>query len=163
MTRASGKRCLVGLAGNCAEVLPELVRRGVRIDAVTDQTSAHDPLNGYVPAGLSIGSCCRAASRRSPRSYVRAIDAVDGPRTSRRCSNLKRRGRGGVLTTATTFARWRYDAGCAKTHLRFPASCRIHPPALLRRQRSVFGWVALSGDAVRHKKNRRPRARTVSA
>src|ERR671929_1350481 len=44
----------VGLVGNCAEVLPELVRRGVKIDAITDQTSAHDPLNGYIPAGLSL-------------------------------------------------------------------------------------------------------------
>src|ERR1044072_5108494 len=44
----------VGLVGNCAEVLPELVRRGVPLYAVTDQTSAHDPLNGYVPAGLSL-------------------------------------------------------------------------------------------------------------
>jgi len=44
----------VGLVGNCAEILPEIVRRGVKIDAVTDQTSAHDPLNGYVPAGLSL-------------------------------------------------------------------------------------------------------------
>src|SRR5213083_554053 len=45
----------VGLVGNCAELLPELVRRGVRVDVVTDQTSAHDPLNGYVPEGLSLG------------------------------------------------------------------------------------------------------------
>src|SRR5712692_1184609 len=44
----------VGLVGNCAELLPEIVRRGVKIDAVTDQTSAHDPLNGYVPAGLTL-------------------------------------------------------------------------------------------------------------
>jgi urocanate hydratase len=44
----------VGLVGNCAEVLPELVRRGVHVDAVTDQTSAHDPLNGYVPAGMTL-------------------------------------------------------------------------------------------------------------
>jgi urocanate hydratase len=44
----------VGLLGNAAEVLPELVRRGVGIDIVTDQTSAHDPLNGYVPAGLTL-------------------------------------------------------------------------------------------------------------
>src|SRR5213595_1432487 len=43
----------VGLVGNCAEVLPEVVRSGIKVDAVTDQTSAHDPLNGYVPAGLS--------------------------------------------------------------------------------------------------------------
>src|SRR6186997_9222 len=44
----------VGLIGNCAEVLPEIVRRGVHVDAVTDQTSAHDPLNGYVPAGITL-------------------------------------------------------------------------------------------------------------
>src|SRR3989440_533751 len=44
----------VGLVGNCAELLPEIVRRGIKIDAVTDQTSAHDPLNGYVPTGLSV-------------------------------------------------------------------------------------------------------------
>src|SRR4051794_36550167 len=44
----------VGLVGNCAELLPEIVRRGVKVDAVTDQTSAHDPLNGYVPAGVSV-------------------------------------------------------------------------------------------------------------
>ncbi|MCA1643861.1 MAG: urocanate hydratase, partial [Acidobacteria bacterium] len=52
--RERGRAVSVGLVGNCAEVLPELVRRGVRIDAVTDQTSAHDPLNGYVPAGVSL-------------------------------------------------------------------------------------------------------------
>src|SRR5690348_11438426 len=44
----------IGLVGNCAEVLPELVRRRVMPDLVTDQTSAHDPLNGYVPSGLSL-------------------------------------------------------------------------------------------------------------
>src|SRR5215510_10364880 len=44
----------VGLVGNCAELLPEIVKRGVKVDAVTDQTSAHDPLNGYVPTGLTL-------------------------------------------------------------------------------------------------------------
>src|SRR5918912_3170113 len=44
----------IGLLGNATEVLPELVRRGVAVDVVTDQTSAHDPLNGYVPAGLTV-------------------------------------------------------------------------------------------------------------
>ena len=48
-----GEALSVGLVGNCAEVLPELVRRGVTPDVLTDQTSAHDALNGYVPAGLS--------------------------------------------------------------------------------------------------------------
>src|SRR3982751_5998672 len=52
--RVQERALSVGLVGNCAEVLPELVRRGYPVDAVTDQTSAHDPLNGYVPAGLSL-------------------------------------------------------------------------------------------------------------
>src|SRR5688500_3510396 len=52
--REQGRGVSVGLVGNCAEVLPELVRRGLKVDAITDQTSAHDPLNGYVPAGLGL-------------------------------------------------------------------------------------------------------------
>src|SRR3954449_8910815 len=60
----------VGLVGNCAEVLPEIVRRGVKVDAVTDQTSAHDPLNGYVPAGLSLEEAIELR-RMDPDGYVK--------------------------------------------------------------------------------------------
>ncbi|MBA3241177.1 MAG: urocanate hydratase, partial [Acidobacteria bacterium] len=78
------KRALsVGLVGNCAEVLPELVRRGVRVDAVTDQTSAHDPLNGYVPEGLSLEeaeelrlSDPKAYVERSTASMARHVEAM---------------------------------------------------------------------------------------
>src|SRR5215218_5306438 len=59
----------VGLVGNCAEVLPEIVRRGVKVDAVTDQTSAHDPLNGYVPAGLSLEEA-EELRQSDPVAYV---------------------------------------------------------------------------------------------
>src|SRR5207253_6798963 len=59
----------VGLVGNCAEVLPEIVRRGIKVDAVTDQTSAHDPLNGYVPAGLTLEEAADLR-RTDPRSYI---------------------------------------------------------------------------------------------
>src|SRR5882762_9348287 len=59
----------VGLVGNCAEVLPEIVRRGVTVDVVTDQTSAHDPLNGYVPAGLTL-ELAAEIRRNDPRTYV---------------------------------------------------------------------------------------------
>ncbi len=51
---AKGEAISVGLLGNAAEILPEMVKRGVRPDAVTDQTSAHDPVNGYLPAGWSV-------------------------------------------------------------------------------------------------------------
>jgi urocanate hydratase len=68
--KAAGRPLSIGLVGNCAEVHPELVRRGLRPDVVTDQTSAHDPLGGYIPAGLSVEE---AADLRAsdPHGYVR--------------------------------------------------------------------------------------------
>src|SRR5688572_15007180 len=60
----------VGLVGNCAEVLPEIVRRGVKVDVITDQTSAHDPLNGYVPAGLSLDEAT-TLREKDPAGYVK--------------------------------------------------------------------------------------------
>jgi urocanate hydratase len=62
----------IGLLGNAAEVIPELARRGVHVDVVTDQTSAHDPLNGYVPAGLTVEQAdgLRAAD---PDDYLRRV------------------------------------------------------------------------------------------
>ncbi|MFO7562952.1 MAG: urocanate hydratase [Enhygromyxa sp.] len=67
----------VGLEGNCAEVLPELVRRGVIPDIVTDQTSAHDPLGGYVPDGMSLAEAL-ALRERDPDDYVRRSIAAMG-------------------------------------------------------------------------------------
>ncbi len=65
-----GRPLSVGLIGNAAEVVPELARRGEHFDFVTDQTAAHDPLNGYVPAGLDVGEA--AALRASdPDEYLR--------------------------------------------------------------------------------------------
>jgi urocanate hydratase len=60
----------VGLEGNCARVLPELVRRGVVPDLVTDQTSAHDPLHGYLPAGVELGQA-DALRQGDPEGYIR--------------------------------------------------------------------------------------------
>jgi urocanate hydratase len=61
----------VGLLGNAAQIYPELVRRGVRPDIVTDQTSAHDPLNGYLPAGWSLDHAVRMRNVRLPSKYER--------------------------------------------------------------------------------------------
>ena len=80
----AASRVSVGLLGNACEVLPELLRRGVRPDAVTDQTSAHDPVNGYLPAGWSLekwdrlrdrGSRHKSRARRAPRwrAHVEAM------------------------------------------------------------------------------------------
>ncbi len=72
-----GKAISVGLLGNAAEVLPEMLRRGVRPDAVTDQTSAHDPINGYLPAGWTVEQWDRAARQR-PRGGCKRGAQVDG-------------------------------------------------------------------------------------
>jgi len=81
--KGDGEAVSVGLVGNAAEILPELVRRGVRPDAVTDQTSAHDPLNGYLPAGWSLEQAVEmrardpervvAAAKQSMAVHVRAM------------------------------------------------------------------------------------------
>src|SRR5205807_9233824 len=59
----------MGLVGNCADVLPEIVKRGVVPDIVTDQTSAHDALNGYVPNGMSLEEAL-ALRKKNPDEYI---------------------------------------------------------------------------------------------
>src|SRR2546422_10012931 len=68
-SRTAGARS-IAIIGNAADIVPELVRRGVRIDVVTDQTSAHDPLRGYVPKGLSTAES-RELADRDPEEHVR--------------------------------------------------------------------------------------------
>ncbi|GMQ86144.1 MAG: urocanate hydratase [Acidimicrobiia bacterium] len=69
--RSQGKPLSVGLEGNAADVFPELLSRGVDIDIVTDQTSAHDPLNGYVPHGYSLEEAVELR-RSDPETYIKA-------------------------------------------------------------------------------------------
>src|SRR3954467_4606154 len=66
-----GKAVSIALLGNAAEILPEMVKRGVRPDMVTDQTSAHDPLNGYLPAGWSWDEY-RARAKTEPAAVIKA-------------------------------------------------------------------------------------------
>jgi urocanate hydratase len=67
--QAEGRPLSVGLEGNCARILPELVRRKIVPDLVTDQTSAHDPLRGYVPGGVELGQA-EALRQRDPQKYI---------------------------------------------------------------------------------------------
>ena len=72
--KADRRRLSVGLVGNAAEVFPELLRRNADIDIVTDQTSAHDPLNGYVPAGFSLDDAAELR-QKDPHAYIEAARA----------------------------------------------------------------------------------------
>lgn len=75
--QAKGEALSVGLEGNCAEVLPEMVRRGIIPDIVTDQTSAHDPLTGYVPDGVTLAEAL-ALRASDPDAYVKRSIAAMG-------------------------------------------------------------------------------------
>ncbi len=96
----------VGLLGNAAEVLPELLKRGVRPDLLTDQTSAHDPVNGYLPIGWTVDEWIDEARQRSGKPWQRR-PRLRWPCTCAPCW-ISRRPACTPSTTATTSARWRW-------------------------------------------------------
>jgi len=120
----------VGLVANAAQALPELVQRGVVPDVVTDQTSAHDPLYGYIPAGMTLAEAA-ALREADPAEYQRqSMDSM--ARHVQAMLDLRARGVSS-LTTATICA----SAPTTRRQKRFrlPRFCAgLHPPTLLRRQ-----------------------------
>jgi len=133
----------VGLVGNCAEILPEIVRRGVKIDAVTDQTSAHDPLNGYVPAGLSLEGAVELRRidadgyiERSMESMARHVEAMLA---------LKRSG-AVTFDYGNNIRKMAFDAGL-KEAFEIPGFVPEYIRPLFCEGKGPFRWVALSGEA----------------
>jgi urocanate hydratase len=141
--RASRRPLSVGLVGNIADVLPELVRRGVVPDVLTDQTSAHDLRVGYIPAGLSPADAA-ALRARDPAGYERRV--LDSMVTHVRAMlDLQARG-------AVTFDYGNNLRGQVADHRRMPEAFTIpgFVPAFIRplfcRGAGPFRWAALSGD-----------------
>jgi urocanate hydratase len=132
----------VGLVGNCAEMLPEIVRRGVKVDAVTDQTSAHDPLNGYVPSGMTLSAAVelRAAN---PDSYIEQSMASMARHVEAMLA-LKRSG-SVVFDYGNNIRKQAFDAGC-KDAFEIPGFVPEYIRPLFCEGKGPFRWVALSGD-----------------
>jgi len=132
----------VGLVGNAAEVLPELVKRGVTPDVLTDQTSAHDMLNGYVPHGMSLSD---AATLRTvdPKLYVtRATTSLVAHVTAM----LQMRERGAItFDYGNNIRTVAHDAGLAHA-FDFPGFVPAYVRPLFCEGKGPFRWVALSGD-----------------
>lgn len=132
----------VGLLGNAAEVLPELLRRGIRPDLLTDQTSAHDPVNGYLPAGWTLEkwaalresdpAAVAQAAKLSMAQHVRAMLAfqAEGVPTVDYGNNIRQMAKDTGVTNAFDFP------GFVPAYIR-PLFCRGIGP---------FRWAALSGD-----------------
>ena len=140
--RRAGQRGLVGLLGNAGDVFPELARRGVHFDLVTDQTSAHDMLNGYVPRGMSYADAL-ALRERDPDAYVRAARRRRSP-MSRRWSPSRTRA-ATCSTTATTCAP-RPATPATSGAFDFPGFVPAYIRPLFCRGAGPFRWAALSGD-----------------
>jgi urocanate hydratase len=137
-----GEALSVGLVGNCAEVLPELVRRGVTPDVLTDQTSAHDPLNGYVPAGLSLAAAAELRER-DPAEYVRRARAS----MRAHCEAMVELMRRGAITFdyGNNLRGEAQEAGFAEAFA-FPGFVPAYVRPLFCAGKGPFRWVALSGD-----------------
>jgi len=140
-TRA-GDAISVGLLGNAADVLPEIVARGVKPDIVTDQTSAHDMLNGYVPAGMTLANALELRKtdpqeyvRRSTRSAVRHVTAM-----------LELQQRGAVtFDYGNNIRTVALDAGLSNA-FDIPGFVPEYIRPLFCEGKGPFRWVALSGD-----------------
>ena len=140
--RRDGHALSVGLVGNCADVLPEIVRRGVQVDVVTDQTSAHDPLNGYIPQGLTLSEATELR-KRDPEEYVRRSTAsmvthVDAMLALQSAGSV-------VFDYGNNIRRFAFDAGCADAFL-IPGFVPEYIRPLFCTGAGPFRWVALSGD-----------------
>ncbi len=138
----SRKPVSVGLLGNAAEVFPELLRRGVRPDAVTDQTSAHDPLNGYLPAGWSLDQ----AERLRVSDPERVIKAAKESMAVQVRAMLEFHRRGiPTLDYGNNIRQMALEMGVADA-FDFPGFVPAYIRPLFCRGIGPFRWAALSGD-----------------
>jgi urocanate hydratase len=132
----------VGLAGNCAEVLPEMARRGIVPDLLTDQTSAHDPLNGYIPAGLSVEQAAELRARNPAEYLERALDSIAAH--VRAMLDLKRMG-AVAFDYGNNIRRMAADRGVAEA-FEIPGFVPEYIRPMFCEGRGPFRWVALSGE-----------------
>jgi len=140
--KRQGKALSVGLIGNCASVLPELERRGIVPDILTDQTSAHDPLNGYIPVGLSVDAAT-ALRRRDPEEYLRRSVASIAAHV-RAMLDLRRHG-AVTFDYGNNIRTQARDAGVADA-FQIPGFVPEYIRPLFCEGKGPFRWVALSGD-----------------
>jgi urocanate hydratase len=139
---AAGEAKSIALLGNAAEILPELVRRGVRPDAVTDQTSAHDPLHGYLPAGWTL-------EQWFDKQISEPDEVVEAAKHSMRIhveAMLHFEDRGiPTFDYGNNIRQMAYEKGC-KDAFDFPGFVPAYVRPLFCRGIGPFRWVALSGD-----------------
>ena len=137
-----GSALSVGLVGNCADILPELDRRGVVPDVLTDQTSAHDELQGYVPNGMSLDEAL-ALRERDPNDYVRRSLAAMRTHCEAMVSLMKK---GAITFDYGNNLRGQAQRAGYKDAFAFPGFVPAYVRPLFCEGKGPFRWAALSGD-----------------
>src|SRR5580693_1033190 len=137
-----GEPASVGLVGNCAEIIPELARRGVVPDLLTDQTSAHDPIGGYIPSGLTVEQADDLRKKNPDEYKDRALDSIAAH--VRGMLDLQKLG---AITfdygnNIRTFA---FERGVTNAY-DFPGFVPAYIRPLFCEGRGPFRWAALSGE-----------------
>ena len=138
----TGEAVSVGLVGNCAEVLPELVARGVTPDVVTDQTSAHDPLGGYVPAGLSLDEAARLREADPDEYQRRSLSSMRA-----HCAAIVAMQEAGAVAFdyGNNLRGFALEAGLENA-FDYPGFVPAYIRDLFCEGKGPFRWAALSGD-----------------
>ena len=140
--QTAGQAVSVGLVGNCAAVLPELLRRGFIPDVLTDQTSAHDPLNGYVPDGMSLEEA-RRLRESNPDEYLKRSFHSMGVHVE---AMLALKKRGAVTFDYGNNIRTQATKAGVKNAYDIPGFVPEYIRPLFCEGRGPFRWAALSGD-----------------
>lgn len=141
--RRERKALSIGLVGNCADVLPELLRRGFGPDVVTDQTSAHDELNGYVPSGLDVAAAAQLRESNAEEYVQRSLQSM-----ATHCrAMLDFQKAGSVVFDYGNNLRGQAQRAGVHDAFAYPGFVPAYVRPLFCHGKGPFRWVALSGDA----------------
>lgn len=140
--KANGEAVSVGLVGNAADIIPELVRRDIVPDMVTDQTSAHDTLNGYVPNGMTLAKASELR-KSNPKEYIkRAITSI----AAHVQGMLDLKKKGAIVFEYGNNIRKQAQLGGVANAFDFPGFVPAYIRDLFCEGKGPFRWAALSGD-----------------
>ncbi len=140
--KEKGEPLSIGLLGNAADVLPEFVRRGITPDVVTDQTSAHDPLNGYIPRGYTVEEAAQLRAE-DPQRYIRLAKESMGIHVQAMLDLMER---GAVVFDYGNNIRQQAKDVGVENAFAFPGFVPAYIRPLFCEGKGPFRWVALSGD-----------------
>ncbi|MFT3880962.1 MAG: urocanate hydratase [Gemmatales bacterium] len=140
--KKAGRAVSIGLLGNAADVFQEIVKRKIQPDAVTDQTSAHDPLNGYLPQGWTLAQC-KQEREQNPDKVIQAAKASMAVQVQAMLE-LQKRG-AATFDYGNNIRQMAYEAG-VKNAFDFPGFVPAYVRPLFCEGVGPFRWVALSGN-----------------